>query len=73
MCLYCGLESDVATNHASTEECISALERELRRLTECLLHQRQNGAVASPTPDPGAAPRRSLHIGAAAGRTRNTV
>jgi hypothetical protein len=60
MCLYCGLESPVATNHANTDECISALRRELYRLTERLLHKRLNHtALSSPAREPGAAPART--------------
>jgi hypothetical protein len=60
MCLYCGLESPVATNHANTDECISALRRELYRLTERLLHKRLNRtALSSPAREPEAAPART--------------
>jgi hypothetical protein len=37
ICPYCGLKSAVWTNHASTDECIAALQREANRLRECLV------------------------------------
>jgi hypothetical protein len=50
-CPYCGLESPVATNHASTGECIAALRLELIRL-ERLLDRRHGDAVRSGVSDP---------------------
>jgi hypothetical protein len=47
LCSYCGLESSVATNHASTGECIAALRIELIRLEHLL--DRRHGRIAGRT------------------------
>jgi hypothetical protein len=52
VCLYCGLESAEATNHATMDQCIAALEREANRLRKCLAHARPAvTAACEATPD----------------------
>jgi hypothetical protein len=46
VCLYCGLESDEATNHPTMDECIAALQREANRLRECLTSARPGVTAA---------------------------
>jgi len=52
VCRYCGIDSGGSTNHASTHDCIVALEREANQLREVLLHCQPRVTIGT-TPAPG--------------------